>query len=153
MKAILALLSLGVATAKFYPSVDVTIDVNRWLDQQASFYKGAFDAVAPGFSGGRHKLDRDKMTKAVAEHFGSQNLNVVVIKEGNGLVNQAGIYKFPGGVSTACHCFGWCQTCYFDVYYAPKGIRWTFTNLGDGGYINWAFSGRGKRDGGRIEFW
>ena len=44
--------------------------------------------LSAGFSGNRHKLDRDEMTKAVANHFGREGFNIVVVKSGNGLVRE-----------------------------------------------------------------
>jgi len=38
----------------------------------------------------------------------------------------------------------------YDVYWGGAG---TFTNKGDGGYLNWAFTGNFKRDGNKVQFY
>lgn len=38
-------------------------------------------------------------------------------------------------------------TCGYDVFFSPKGKEFTFTNLGDGGFINWAYEGEFDRPG------
>jgi len=148
----LATLAFASAMQVSPVTLNANVDVNRWLDQQRALYEDAFNTLKSGFSGNRHKLDRDEMTKAVANHFGREGFNIVVVKSGNGLVSVKNVYKEKRAFSTACHCFIVCQTCYFDAYYAPKGVEWGFTNLGDGGYINWAFYGRYSRSGGYLRF-
>jgi hypothetical protein len=41
-------------------------------------------------------------------------------------------------------------TCGYDVYFSPKGKAFQFVNQGDGGFINWAFSGEFSRNGNTI---
>jgi hypothetical protein len=41
-------------------------------------------------------------------------------------------------------------TCGYDSYCSPKGQPFTFENLGDGGYINWAFAGEFNRNGNSL---
>jgi hypothetical protein len=38
-------------------------------------------------------------------------------------------------------------TCGYDIYFSPKGKPFSFVNLGDGGFINWAFEGEFNRPG------
>ncbi|KAF9900322.1 hypothetical protein EC991_007477 [Linnemannia zychae] len=40
----------------------------------------------------------------------------------------------------------------YDVYLMPRGRRAVLTNLGDGGFINWRFSGDFNRDGQTVTF-
>mmetsp|Transcript_72162 Transcript_72162/g.209005 ORF Transcript_72162/g.209005 Transcript_72162/m.209005 type:complete len:88 (+) Transcript_72162:373-636(+) len=40
----------------------------------------------------------------------------------------------------------------FAIFVAPKGVQWTVTNRGDGGYTNWCFAGHFDRDGSTVTF-
>lgn len=49
-------------------------------------------------------------------------------------------------------CFGLCNKR-FTLLVAPRGIKWTATNTGDGGSQNWGFFGRGRHSGAHVRFY
>lgn len=49
-------------------------------------------------------------------------------------------------------CFGVCNKR-FTLLVAPRGIKWTATNTGDGGSQNWGFFGRGRHSGAHVRFY
>lgn len=105
--------------------------------------------------GDRHNLDREELTKELAWNAFPYGTNVMVVKLDNARLTyeegntKVGTFK----VSTACHCFLYCQTCWFKVFYAPQGVKFGVFNNGDGGYINWAFSGKFNRRGKTVHFY
>ena len=130
--------------------IDASVDINRAFDQVTNAVTG----LASGFGSIHHNLDRGDLTRRVANMFSGDGYNVMVLKTENvSLGDYGGRIQRGVTVQTGCHCFVWCQTCTFEVLVAPKGYKWSATNNGDGGYINWAFGGRYTRDGSTVRFY
>ncbi len=116
-----------------------TIDINKAFDQVSAFVKSI----------GGSPIARDSFVKGVLNHFSDFNVFICHPKH---LVSS----KTPGfdPIHRHLECpinkFG--GTIGYEVYVGERGNRWKATNLGDGGWINWGFSGSYKREGGSISF-
>ena len=87
---------------------------------------------------------REAFTKGFVEHASQlyPNYNVVVVHvthrvEGD-YTHQH--YELPMTVGT----------CGYEIYFSQMGRPFTFVLEGDGGFINWAFSGEFTRNGGTL---
>ena len=142
--------STGVSSRRGSASanLNVNLDLNRLMDQLG----GVFNEISKGFGSHRFNLDRDELTKTVARFVGGEGYNVMVLKTSNTLLWDPSRKVKWTLISTKCHCFIWCDKCYFWVMAAPRGYRWSVMNNGDGGYINWAFYGHWRRYGKIVRF-
>ena len=123
--------------AKAATAVNVTADLNKAFEQANELLDSFAD------NGAGHNADPDQFTKSTVEHFTSLGENVMCIHNRQVLFSGDSRVKHRNiEVSTS-----WVTTKGFSVYVAPKGVTWTVTNTGDGGYINWAFGGDFTRSG------
>jgi len=100
-----------------------------------------------------HNLDRDKFTQRMRDALMHYDYNVMVIKKENAVFyGDPRIQENSFEVSCGNGFWTLLYATYFRIYYAPKGVKWTIVNNGDGGYINWAFGGSFDRDGGTVHF-
>jgi hypothetical protein len=87
----------------------------------------------------RERFTQDFVKKA-KEDFPDYNVVIIHTKhnrEGN-FIHQH--YELPISLG---------RTIGYEIYFSKKGDPFSLENLGDGGFINWAFDGY-KRDGNRI---
>ena len=121
----------------------VTVDVNKTIDQAKELLQ-AFVNKGTG-----KDADLDQFTKAAVDHFASQGFNVMVIHNEQDLFSgdQSKVAVQDIEVSD----WGGLSTFGYHIYVAPKGVTWTVTNVGDGGYTNWAFEGNFVRSGSSNE--
>lgn len=132
-------------------NIDAKIDLDnktttKTLDKYASDF---LDNLGNLFVG-RKDGDRADWVKKVHDHFAATfpSYGIMVIHKGQDRVNA------PANSYKHFHLeykklFG---TEGFEIYVIKRGSGVVITNSGDGGYINWRFSGAKKRDGSTVTF-
>ena len=131
--------------------MNANVDINQAWEQIIQVGK----SIGSGWGAQHHNAYRDELTKGAVKLFNRYDVNVMVLKKENVVINDPSgkVMENSFIISTGCHCFIWCQTCSFRVMYAPYGHTWSVFNNGDGGYINWSFAGRYSRSGGNVDFY
>lgn len=132
-------------------NIDATINLDNktttaTLDKYASDF---LDNLGNMFSGNTDG-DRAEWVKKVHDHFAASfpSHGIMVIHKGQDRVNA------PPSSYKHFHLeyrkfFG---TEGFEIYVIKRGSGLVITNTGDGGFINWRFSGANKRDGSTVTF-
>ena len=118
-------------------SLDVTLDLNKIVDEVA----GTITA----------NRNREAWVKALLERTASRtggkyNVMVFNLQQNYDFNPPAGTFKF----AQATFKGGLSGNITYGVWVFNSAA--TFTNRGDGGYINWAFSGAYTRNGGTVTF-
>ena len=133
------------------PSIGVEINLNnkkstKALDEQLAKFVNNLSYTFSGNNDG----DREHWVENVHKHFTASypGYGVMVIHAGQDQITA------PENSYEHFHLeyrktFG---TEGFEVYVIRKGSNTVITNKGDGGYINWRFSGHKKRDGKLVVF-
>lgn len=119
--------------------VNVAVDANKVLDQLSSHFNNGMDGDANAFP-----------CNAV-DFMKEDGINVMVIHNTKGALggDTDAVVKKHFEVN---NCPLNMCTKGFDAYAAPIGHKWKVMNAGDGGTINWCFSGRYERQGSTVSF-
>ncbi|WP_413614750.1 hypothetical protein MRB56_12645 [Halomonas cupida] len=130
-------------------SAEINLD-NKSITAAADKYLTHFVDNLMQMLSGLNDGDREKWVEKVHKHFSETfpQHGVMVIHKGQDQINA------PEDSYKHFHLefrktFG---TEGFEVYVIKKGSGLVISNTGDGGFINWRFSGQKNRDGGAVTF-
>ncbi|MGB7754817.1 MAG: hypothetical protein WBL23_01985 [Salinisphaera sp.] len=114
-------------------------------DQLTNFLNNVSDAISGNSDG-----DRAEWIEKIHNHFAKSfpDHGVMVIHKGQDQINAPeNSYKhFHLEFRKSYGTEG------FEIYVVRKGSGLVITNSGDGGFINWRFSGHDERDGSSVVF-
>lgn len=135
------------------PPITPVLDVNELIRQIDDMYTRTFEQFSSG-------LKADEFCRRVVYHwkdswFGDQVNIFCSLKD-----CKYGPHVFPSSDSHKVReqeyhvndCFGLCNKDYA-VHVAPRGVRWSTTNLGCYGWKSWGFYGRGDHSGNTVNFY
>jgi hypothetical protein len=108
---------------------------------------------------GTHELNTEseaQFTTTVANHMMNEGYNVMVIHAVQAFAGYPPDLVRMRTVRVK-HCrvnLPWADNCIRDykIFVAPRGVKWSVSNIGAGGYENWAFGGRWDRVGNQVMF-
>ena len=132
-------------------SIEASINLdNKAVTKSADKIAADFlENVGNTLSGNKHG-DREEWVETVHKHFATAfpSHGIMVIHKGQDVIAPASnsYKKFHLEFKKFFGTEG------FEIYVVKRGSGTVITNLGDGGFINWRFSGAANRDGKTVTF-